>query len=428
MMPQPTISSRSGMPSSSRSPAEARIGGPPGMPGSRTGLEEAGPPWGARARRDDGPLERDGRAAVGALDAQHVRLRELRHAGDDLDLALLREAREPVREPRDDRLLPRPEPVDVDLRLAERDALALGLLGLGDDPRDVQQRLGRDAADVEAHAAEALVALDQDDLQTEVGGAEGGGVAARAGAEDDDVGVVVGGALHRRRGDRGPRPPPAPVPPPAGPRASGAPPPSSPDGPAPSPPAPAPSSVRISVPSDTVSPTDTFSSATLPAVGDGPSIVALSDSSVMSGSSSAAGAPGWTIPSMTGTPEKSPMSGTWTSTVSDAPAPPSPAGSAVASWTTRSSAPPPSPAAPSPAAPSSVRMTVPSETVSPTDTLSSPTVPAAGDGTSIVALSDSSVTRGPSSATLCPGEPTAPWRARGGRAGSPRRPCRRGTP
>src|SRR3954453_17466038 len=205
MMPQPTISSRSGMPSSSRSPAEARIGGPPGMPGSRTGLEEAGPPWGARARRDDAPLERDGRAAVGALDAQHVRRRELRHAGDDLDLALLREAREPVREPRDDRLLPRPEPVDVDLRLAERDALAPGLLGLGDHPRDVQQRLGGDAADVEAHAAEALVALDQDDLRAEWGGAEGGGGAARAGAEDDDVGVVVGGALDRRRGDRGQR-------------------------------------------------------------------------------------------------------------------------------------------------------------------------------------------------------------------------------
>src|SRR4051794_41132410 len=100
------------------------------------------------------------------------------------------------------------------------------------------------------------------------------------------------------------------------------------------------------------------------------------------------------------------MSGTWTATVSDAPAPPSPAGSAVASWTTRSSAPPPAPsaAAPSLPAPSSVRITVPSETVSPTDTLSSPIVPAAGDGTSIVALSDSSVISGSSSATVSPGE------------------------
>src|SRR4051812_38524300 len=65
---------------------------------------------------------------------------------------------------------------------------------------------------------------------------------------------------------------------------------------------------------------------------------------------------------------------------------------------------PPSAEAPSPAAPSSVRMTVPSETVSPTDTLSSPTVPAAGDGTSIVALSDSSVMSGSSSATVSPGD------------------------
>ena len=43
---------------------------------------------------------------------------------------------------------------------------------------DVQQRLGRDAADVQADAAEALVALDEDDVEAEIGGAERGGVAA----------------------------------------------------------------------------------------------------------------------------------------------------------------------------------------------------------------------------------------------------------
>src|SRR6185369_5723088 len=116
---------------------------------------------------------------------------ELREAAHDLDLALLGQALEALRQAPDDRLLPAAQPVDVDLRLAERDPLALALLGLGDHARDVEQRLGRDAADVEADPAEPLVALDEDDLQAEVRGAERGRVAARPGAEDDDLGMVV---------------------------------------------------------------------------------------------------------------------------------------------------------------------------------------------------------------------------------------------
>src|SRR5438105_1320846 len=52
---------------------------------------------------------------------------------------------------------------------------------------------------------------------------------------------------------------------------------------------------------------------------------------------------------------------------------------------------------------SKVRMTLPSLTLSPTLTLSSLTVPADGAGTSIVALSDSSVTNGSSGFTASPG-------------------------
>ncbi len=54
----------------------------------------------------------------------------------------------------------------------------------------MEQRLRRNAADVEAHAAERRVALDQRHALAEIGGAERGGVAAGAGAEDEDVGVV----------------------------------------------------------------------------------------------------------------------------------------------------------------------------------------------------------------------------------------------
>ena len=38
----------------------------------------------------------------------------------------------------------------------------------------MQQRLARDAADVETHASERVVTLDEHGLHAEIGGAEGG--------------------------------------------------------------------------------------------------------------------------------------------------------------------------------------------------------------------------------------------------------------
>src|SRR5437867_1079139 len=72
--------------------------------------------------------------------------------------------------------------------------------------------------------------------------------------------------------------------------------------------------VRIRVPSETLSPTLTFSSAIVPPTGDGTSIVALSDSTVINGSSGFTASPTLTSTSMTGTSLKSPMSGTSTLT------------------------------------------------------------------------------------------------------------------
>ncbi|GAA3673491.1 hypothetical protein GCM10022237_36400 [Nocardioides ginsengisoli] len=60
----------------------------------------------------------------------------------------------------------------------------------------------------------------------------------------------------------------------------------------------------------TVSPTFTDSDTMVPSTGEGTSIVALSVSSVMSGSSARTTLPGLTSTSMTGTSAKSPMSGT----------------------------------------------------------------------------------------------------------------------
>src|SRR5690348_931176 len=95
--------------------------------------------------------------------------------------------------------------------------------------------------------------------------------------------------------------------------------------PGPSPPAPLPagegseasaaSSMRITAPSETSSPTFTLSSFTVPAALDGTSIVALSDSSVIRLCSFVTVSPAFTSTSITGTLSWPPMSGTFTSIV-----------------------------------------------------------------------------------------------------------------
>ena len=68
-------------------------------------------------------------------------------------------------------------------RLAERDAVRAHLVRLLDDARGVQQRFRRNAADVQAHAAERRPALDERDLEPEIGGAKRRRVAAGPGAD-----------------------------------------------------------------------------------------------------------------------------------------------------------------------------------------------------------------------------------------------------
>ena len=77
--------------------------------------------------------------------------------------------------------------------------------------------------------------------------------------------------------------------------------------------APSASTRAMMAPIDTLSPTFVRTSATSPATGDGTSIVALSDSRVISDWSTLTMSPGFTSTSMTGTSLKSPISGTLTS-------------------------------------------------------------------------------------------------------------------
>ena len=78
----------------------------------------------------------------------------------------------------------------VDARRPERDARVGGLGRVVDQRGDAQERLRRDAADVEALAAERAARLDEDRVEPEVGRAEGGRIAARAAAQDDEVGLA----------------------------------------------------------------------------------------------------------------------------------------------------------------------------------------------------------------------------------------------
>jgi hypothetical protein len=81
----------------------------------------------------------------------------------------------------------------IKANLIRRQAVVLGVFHVVVDFGRAQQRLGRDAAPVEADAAEML-ALDNGGLHAELGGADGGDIAARSATDDDDVVSVCHGS------------------------------------------------------------------------------------------------------------------------------------------------------------------------------------------------------------------------------------------
>jgi len=105
---------------------------------------------------------------------------------------LLGQGRQTFGQSADDCVLPAAQLVDVDLRFAKFDAGAGHLLGLRHHFGRVQKRFGRNAADVEAHAAERRVALDQHDFFTQVSGAKRRSIAAGTCAQHHHFGVDVG--------------------------------------------------------------------------------------------------------------------------------------------------------------------------------------------------------------------------------------------
>ncbi len=196
-MPPPMTSMFFGCARSSSAPVESTMRGSSGRNGKRHGLG---------ARGDDRLLElHDLLRAVAQHDLDVMRIDEGADAGHDLDLAHLGHAAEAAGQLRDDLVLVRAQLREVDRGRRERHAEVGEVRGLVDDLRDVQQRLRRDAADVQADPAERLVALDEDRLQAEVRGAERGRVTAGSRAEDHHLAFDVrlaGELAGDRRGGR----------------------------------------------------------------------------------------------------------------------------------------------------------------------------------------------------------------------------------
>ncbi len=158
------------------------------------------------AGRDDRVLEAHDSRALRRTDLKGVRRGEVAAAGHDPHFALLGEAGQAARQPFDHPILPAANGGGIERGLAELNPMGAHRRRLVDDFCDVQQRLRRDAADVEADAAERLPCVDQHDIPPEIGGAERRGVAAGACAKNENVRLEIrlsagiGRGLRSRRG------------------------------------------------------------------------------------------------------------------------------------------------------------------------------------------------------------------------------------
>ena len=182
-MPPPMTSSRFGTPPSSSAPVESMTRGSSGMNGSLMGSEPAAMMHCSKRIFS--------RLAVRARHFHDVRAGELAGARDHFDLALLREHRQAADQLADDLVLPLEQLGQLDFRRTEIDAMRAHLADFVDDLGGMQQRLGGNAAHVEADAAQHGPAFDQRDLEAEIRGAERGGVAAGTGTQHQQLRLAI---------------------------------------------------------------------------------------------------------------------------------------------------------------------------------------------------------------------------------------------
>src|SRR3954451_2990602 len=110
---------------------------------------------------------------------------------DDVDPAALDQTGQTLEEAGDDLVLVGIDPGHVDALEGGRHSELVGLPGLVRDLRCVEQRLGRDAADMEAGTAEVAL-LDQPHRQSQLGCSERARVPAGSCPENEYVELAVG--------------------------------------------------------------------------------------------------------------------------------------------------------------------------------------------------------------------------------------------
>src|SRR5450759_87728 len=121
-------------------------------------------------------------------------------APDDRHFILFHEEADAVVEPLGHRARTRDHGFRVVADIVGLQPVVLGVLHVMEYFRRAQQRLGGDAAPVQANAAE-IVALDYRSFETELRRADGGHVSARAGADDQNVEIRVSHAVLYSRAD-----------------------------------------------------------------------------------------------------------------------------------------------------------------------------------------------------------------------------------
>ena len=128
-----------------------------------------------------------------------------RGALDPVDLVLLEQELDAFGQARDDLVLARVDARHVDATAwpasPNVDAPLVGVLRDLERVRVLEQRLGRNAAPVQAGAAERGLPLDDGGLQAELRGADRGDVPAGSGADDDEVVLVSQSGTPKDRGD-----------------------------------------------------------------------------------------------------------------------------------------------------------------------------------------------------------------------------------
>src|SRR3954447_1706936 len=145
-----------------------------------------------RAGGDDDLLARGKRLLVAFGDLHRALAGDAPRSFDPVDLVLLEQELDAAGQSLDDLVLAGLYLVHVEGNggLPEREAPFLPVLRDLERVRVLEQRLGRDAAPVQARAAEDGRAFDHGRLEADLRGADGGHVAARPRADDDNVVLV----------------------------------------------------------------------------------------------------------------------------------------------------------------------------------------------------------------------------------------------